>query len=733
MTFRTKLLVVFILALLSSVGVIALGVTIVARRAFDTLNQQYSDALVGQFEREVDRHKQNVANRVQGIADAGDTVRMAIDLSRPQADVSVYVNDAHGVAQSHQLDFVDFVANDGSIISSNEWPARFGYKMDWVTQTADWTSAGAFLTKVDTQDGPAVGLMSVSTVRVGDKNLYIVGGERLGKDFLASLVLPAGMRALLYQNLDPNFDASNIVDQSGPVTQGERFAPFIEQQRSEPGERSFKILWSGTPMSAESFHALPLLGRSGELLGVLLVGSSQTQVVSLEERIALLASCVIAMGLFFGLLMSWWGAARVTRPVRRLAEGAREVTEGNWNARVDVRGNDEMGKLSRAFNRMTEQLSDQRERLVQAERVAAWRELARRLAHELKNPLFPLQTTVENLRRAKEQGGPEQFEEVFQESTGILLSEIDNLKKIIGRFSDFARMPQPELARLNLNDLVREIVKLFEAQFSAVGRPPITPELHLEEGLPPVQADATLLRRAIENLVLNAMDAMPSGGVLMLRTSHSGGDVSLEVSDTGSGLTPEECERLFTPYYTTKQHGTGLGLAIVQSVVSDHGGRIAVESESGVGTSFHIHLPAKPGLHVSPGASHPVPAAPSAPAPAKPAEPAQEEPSIAAAEAVLAEEEEASGEVATPEIAESPAAEQPSEESAAEPTPTELAAALVEAASSETAEPEEAHDDEEHHDSDEHEHHAAEENHESEEVHQSEDVHSGVDARREGE
>ena len=649
MTFRTKLLVVFVLALLSSVGVIAVGVTIVARRAFDTMNQEYSDALVGQFEREVDRQKQGIVNRVQAIADANDTVRMAIDLSRPQADVSVYVNDANGLSQSHQLDFLDLVANDGSIISSNEWPARFGYKMDWVTQTADWTPVGAFLTKVDTQNGPAIGLMAVSTVRVGDKNIYIVGGERLGKNFLASLALPAGMRALLYLNLDPTFDAANLVDQSGSVTQGERFAPFIEQQRANPGERTFKILWAGTAMSGEGFHALPLLGRSNELLGVLLVGSSQRQMAALEQRIAVLALGVIAMGLFFGMLMSWWGAARVTRPVRRLSEGAREVTEGNWNARVDVRGNDEMGQLSRAFNRMTEQLSEQRERLVQSERVAAWRELARRLAHELKNPLFPLQTTVENLRRAKQQGGEHgrsQFEEVFQESTGILLSEIDNLKKIIGRFSDFARMPQPELARVNLNDLVRDIVKLFEAQFSAVGRPPITPELHLEEDLPWIQADATLLRRAIENLVLNAMDAMPAGGVLMLRTSHEGGDVSLEISDTGSGLTPEECERLFTPYYTTKQHGTGLGLAIVQSVVSDHGGRISVESEAGVGTSFHIHLPAKPAQHAGVTVSHAVapgpPIAPPATVRSTVTSALDEEPSTAAAEAVLAEAEEES-------------------------------------------------------------------------------------------
>jgi nitrogen fixation/metabolism regulation signal transduction histidine kinase len=239
---------------------------------------------------------------------------------------------------------------------------------------------------------------------------------------------------------------------------------------------------------------------------------------------------------------------------------------------------------------MTQQLREQRERIVQAERVAAWRELARRLAHELKNPLFPLQTTVENLQRAKEQS-PEQFEEVFSESTGILLSEIENLKTIVGRFSDFAKMPQPELAPVNLNEVVRGIVKLFEVQFSAVGHPPITPELHLAEDLPTIQADATLLHRAVENLILNAMDAMLAGGVLMLRTTHENGDVDLEVSDTGTGLTPEECERLFTPYYTTKQHGTGLGLAIVQSVVSDHGGSISVESETSVGTSFHIHLP----------------------------------------------------------------------------------------------------------------------------------------------
>lgn len=598
MTFRSKLFVNFMIALLLSVGLVTAGVTVVTRHAFDELDREHTDALVAQFQREFERRGHDVLHRVQGIADAEPTVRMAIDLSRPNADISVYVNDAKGVAQSHQLDFLDFVGTDGSIISSAEWSARFGYKMEWVTQKEDWASRGSFLTKLDTQDGPALALMAVATVRVGDKDLFVVGGERLGKDFLASLVLPSDMRALLYLNLDPKFEPASLIDSAGPANEAERFEPIIERERAQPSVQTAKIDWTIDAASSEIFHVIPQLGRQNELLGVLLIGNSQRSVVTLERHILWLAIGVAAIGLLFGLLLSWWAAARVTRPVQKLAAGAREVADGNWNTRVVVRGRDEVGQLAESFNQMTQQLVDQRERLVQSERVAAWREVARRLAHELKNPLFPLQTTVENLQKASGQN-PEQFEEVFRESTGILLSEIENLKAIVGRFSDFAKMPQPELATVDLNEVVRNVEKLFEAQFGAVGRPPITPELHLAENLPKIQADATLLRRAVENLILNAMDAMPAGGVLMLKTSNGDGDVHLEVSDTGTGLTPEETERIFTPYYTTKQHGTGLGLAIVQAIVADHGGRISVESESGVGTAFHVELPTRPPHHQS--------------------------------------------------------------------------------------------------------------------------------------
>jgi nitrogen fixation/metabolism regulation signal transduction histidine kinase len=319
----------------------------------------------------------------------------------------------------------------------------------------------------------------------------------------------------------------------------------------------------------------------------------------LQNFIRTLALAVGGVGIVLGLFFSWWAAARVTRPIEQLAAGARQVAAGNWQARVDVRSRDEIGELAQAFNQMTSQLAAQREQLVQAERVAAWRELARRLAHELKNPLFPLQITVENLQRARERS-PEQFDEVFRESTATLLAELENLRAIVGRFSDFAKMPAPQLQPVDVNATVRETVRLFEAQFSAGGGPPIAPEPYLTENLGTIQADPELLHRMLQNLILNAMDAMPAGGTLTIRTLRHNGGVRLTVSDTGAGLTPEECQRLFTPYYTTKQHGTGLGLAIVQSVVSDHGGRIAVESDPGRGTTFVIDLPAAPPPRDSP-------------------------------------------------------------------------------------------------------------------------------------
>jgi two-component system nitrogen regulation sensor histidine kinase NtrY len=326
------------------------------------------------------------------------------------------------------------------------------------------------------------------------------------------------------------------------------------------------------------------------VIAVLLIANSRRELVEAQQHIRTIAYGVASVGILFAILISLWIAARISRPVEQLAQAAREVAAGDWEVQVPVATRDEVGLLAEAFNRMTTELVSQRERLVQSERVAAWRELARRLAHELKNPLFPLQLTVENMIRTK-QVSPEMFEEVFAEGVAALTDEIANLNTIIGRFSDFSKMPKPQVSELDLRDVLTRVIRLYQPTLEQREHP-IQIESKFATYPLLVSVDAELMHRAISNLVLNAMDAMPDGGTLTITAVHNGRNVRTTIADTGHGMTTEECERLFTPYYTTKQAGTGLGLAIVQSVIADHHGAIVVESNPGSGTVFVIDLPA---------------------------------------------------------------------------------------------------------------------------------------------
>jgi signal transduction histidine kinase len=580
MTFRTRLLIAFALTVVLAVAFVGAIVSTTTRRAFERLDAQRVSALAAQFHQEFLRRQRDIAQRVKDIADADATRDMVIALSRPDADPSVYVDAAQPLAAAHNLDFLELVSASGSIVSSAQWPARFLYQEDWVKQRDDWNAQEPFLKREELPNDTALALIAVRISTVADGKLYVIGGEALDHDFLSSFVLPEGMRALLFR------EPQSIIAAAGPIPRQAPLVPLIDAVRRQRREITRTVQWTADAASAETFHAIPLIGPPDDFMGAFLVGSSRAAQVRME-RFMLRVEILVAMGgILLALLVAFWTTARITRPVEALASGARAVAAGDWHTQVDVRSSGEIGALAAAFNQMTRDLLAQRDRLVQAERVAAWRELARRLAHELKNPLFPLQITVENLQRARA-AHPDQFDEVFRESTATLLAELGKLRGIVGRFSDFAKMPQPQLETVDLNSLVRDSVKLFEAQMQSAG---VTLRLDLAADLRAVQADPGQLGRALQNLILNAIDAMPAGGSLAIRTAPHEGGVHLEVADTGQGLTQEECDRLFTPYYTTKAHGTGLGLAIVQSVISDHGGKIGVRSEPGKGAAFLIDL-----------------------------------------------------------------------------------------------------------------------------------------------
>jgi signal transduction histidine kinase len=531
---------------------------------------------------------------------------MAVQLVQT-GDAAPFLNEAQSLAQEAQLDFLEIVGPDGNIVSSAQWPARFGY-----FEPIAWVDEPTFLNTENLPDGSsALGIFAMRAVGHSESNavepVRVLAGARLDKSFLADLPVASGMQVALYRHQDEtpattqqghlgpdlfSFDPTRLISTAGVVPHADRYEPVISSA-FRTGQQTSSILYlTNRREDSVNATAIPLKSDSGAVLAVLIVAVSRSSMVEAQRHIRAIAYGVAAGGILLAILASLWIAARVSRPIEQLAQAAEEVAAGNWETRVPERGHDEISVLARSFNHMTGELVAQRDRLVQTERVAAWRELARRLAHELKNPLFPLQLTVENLVRARELSDAE-FDEVFRESTRTLSAEIANLKTIIGRFSDFSRMPKPQLERIDARDVLNRVFSFYDSAY------PNGTAVHfvtnLPEGPAPIDADPEMLHRALSNLVLNAMDAMPDGGTLTMSAKSSDGRVEIRVSDTGEGLTPEECERLFTPYYTTKQHGTGLGLAIVQSVVADHNGAIAVESRPGGGATFVITLPAAEG------------------------------------------------------------------------------------------------------------------------------------------
>jgi len=598
MSLRQKLLLLFSLTVSAAVAAVAWTVLLRVRRVFEQRDQEETALFVSQFQREFQHRSAEVAAAVDRLAGSERARTMAFELAQSN-DAAPYLTEAQTMAQDTQLDFLEIVGSDGNVVSSAQWAARFGYPEPAAAQPVQ----GTFLKREDLPEGSSVlGLFAVRAIDGALPAVKLVGGKRLDQSFLADLPIAPGMTIGLYSDANAAsgsntsaapaaFEPARLVGVNGAIAGAASYQALIDAARKSGQQTNGVVNLTRRREDSLNATAIPLKNQAGDVMAVLVVAIARAGMVEAQQHIRAIAYGVAAGGIFLAIVFSLWVAARVSRPIEELARAAEEVASGNWNAHVPSRGRDEVSVLARSFNHMTDQLTNQRERLVQSERVAAWRELARRLAHELKNPLFPLQLTVENLVRAR--ALPEaEFDEIFRESTATLGAEIGNLKKIIGRFSDFSKMPKPELERMDAREAINRVYALYgNANQGIVDGAEIRFQLDLDAEPMPIDADVELLHRALSNLVLNAMDAMADGGVLTLSAHPKGERVELRVADTGEGLTPEECERLFTPYYTTKQHGTGLGLAIVQSVVADHAGTIAVESRPTGGAAFIITLP----------------------------------------------------------------------------------------------------------------------------------------------
>ncbi|RMG21093.1 MAG: HAMP domain-containing protein [Deltaproteobacteria bacterium] len=351
-----------------------------------------------------------------------------------------------------------------------------------------------------------------------------------------------------------------------------------------------QVYASGRPPSAPEATPDPssLLQRRIDLGegAHLLLGVSTAPLADTRRRILMSVGGAATLGVLAALLLGVLIARRITDPVAALAAAADRVAQGAVGTEVDLAGPAEIGRLIHAFNRMSRELKESQRRIAAAERVAAWQEIARRLAHEIKNPLTPIATAIETLSRARARRHPA-FDEIFEESTTAILEEVEALKRLVTEFSSFARLPAPSLLPTPVEELIEQARALFPEAPAG-----IRIETAVAEGLPAVLADRAQMQQVLLNLVTNAIQALEAsqrGGCIRLSAEQSGTWVQLCVEDDGPGIEASQLAEVFTPYFTTKAEGTGLGLAISHRIVTEHGGRIEVESRPGR-TRFVVFL-----------------------------------------------------------------------------------------------------------------------------------------------
>ena len=344
------------------------------------------------------------------------------------------------------------------------------------------------------------------------------------------------------------------------------------------------------------FKALP--GEAGRPRHIVSTPVLPEQEIIEEERAATVAYLFGSL-LLLMVLVALTGtvlADAISKPIARLRSGLKEVAVGRLGETLPVDSRDEVGELVETFNEMQQQLAETRIKLARQERQLAWREMARRVAHEIRNPLTPMKLSMQHLRQAfadrtDESAARSAFGQVFDRITATLIEQIDSLARIASEFHAFARMPSREMQRMNMNDVIREARSLMQEESeiairSALSDAPLW-----------IDADRAELRRAYINLIKNAFQAIaePEKGKVEVRTWREEADGAVwacsDVADNGSGIDDEAARKIFDPHFSTRERGTGLGLAIVKKSVEEMRGTIGFETKPGKGTVFRIRLP----------------------------------------------------------------------------------------------------------------------------------------------
>jgi signal transduction histidine kinase len=395
--------------------------------------------------------------------------------------------------------------------------------------------------------------------RLIDQDVNIFSGPRLlatsERNLFASGLLPTRTPADVYHALELRNEATTVI--------GEQIG-------------ALEYLVAGTSMAtnqASTMLTVPMTSRQQEI---------EAQIDTLDRRVLLGALLFV----FGGGSIGYWLAERIADPVSRLTRATARLARGDFDARIAITSTDELRRLVEAFNQMAADLQRQQGELQRTHRLEAWAEMARQVAHEIKNPLTPIQLNAEHLRRVHADRG-EPLGPVLDECVATILEQVKLLRQIASEFSSFASSPTAKPSPVDVLDLLRETIDPYRKGLGDR----IQFDVDLPPKLPPVFVDRTLIARSLTNIVENALHAMPGAGSLSVAARAVDSSVQIRVSDTGVGMDAEALDRAFEPYFSTKSTGTGLGLPIAKRNVELNGGTISVDSELNRGTTVELTLP----------------------------------------------------------------------------------------------------------------------------------------------
>jgi signal transduction histidine kinase len=480
------------------------------------------------------------------------------------------------LAREHGLLLLKILDAEGRVLSSAHWPAAYYNVADTPGLVlATESERGARLVRDRDAQGDFLALEAPRWLPP-TKRYVVIGGVRADSQFVADLAERAG--------LPIDLEWHDAV----PAPVAESTAAVATGASSAPGAVAGPVGldWVALPVSpTEAAAGLRLRFDLGRL-------------ESLQRRLAQVFAAAALAGGLLAWVLGWWASSRVTRPLEQLADGVATLAEGGTPRPIALRGSAEVRDLVAAFNRMAESLAESRERLRRAERIAAWREVARRVAHEIKNALAPIQIAVDSVAHSLHTGKGD-LGTLVDDSASTVRSEVEALTRLVNAFNEMARLPDPEPQPRRLADTW--------ARAAAASRDTLTIESRGLEALPVLLYDEDQVRQALHNLLINAYEAGARRVACQARAGPRGWEVV--IADDGPGIAAEDLDRVFEPYFTRKRQGTGLGLAIVYKICTDHGWTVAVRSPAGAaapatgadaaataarpGTAFVIGIPAR--------------------------------------------------------------------------------------------------------------------------------------------